>query len=67
MAMMWDLYKRFGNTLEFVKTSQTIERGKRLPDGTFHQVVHVWIKNEIGSILFPREAQKKVILYAGDP
>lgn len=59
MAVMWDLYKRFGNTLEFVKTGQTIEHGKRLPDGTFHQVVHVWIKNEIGEYLISQRSTEK--------
>ncbi|MDO4860986.1 MAG: NUDIX domain-containing protein [Bacillota bacterium] len=59
MAEMWDLYKRFGNTLEFVKTGQTIERGSRLPDGAFHQVVHVWIKNEIGEYLISQRSAEK--------
>lgn len=48
MAEMWDLYKRLGNTLEFAKTGQTIARDSRLPDDTFHRVVHVWVKNELG-------------------
>lgn len=59
MVEMWDLYKRFGNTLEFVKTGQTVERGSRLPDGTFHQVVHVWIKNDIEDYLISRRSAEK--------
>ena len=51
MAEIWDLYTRLGDTLEFKKTGQTIVQGQRLPVGTFHYVVHVWIKNDIGEYL----------------
>lgn len=67
MAEMWDLYKRFGNALEFVTTGQTIERGKRLPDGTFHQVVHVWIKNEIGEYLISQRCTEKSVPLCWEP
>ena len=40
----WDLY-----TKDRVKTGRSHTRGEELPEGLFHLVVHIWLKNpEIG-------------------
>lgn len=43
---IWDLYDK-----DRVKTGKTIERGKQLPDGYYHIVVHICIFNEKGEML----------------
>lgn len=40
MAEIWDLYVRDRNG-DFRVTDRKGERGKRLPDGTYHMVVQV--------------------------
>lgn len=67
MAEMWDLYERFGDTLDFVKTGQMRERGSRLPDGTFHQVVHIWIKNVIEDYLISQRSAEKSDPFCWEP
>lgn len=43
---LWDLYDRDLN-----KTGETHERGKPVPDGRYHMVVHVLIFNTAGQLL----------------
>jgi 8-oxo-dGTP pyrophosphatase MutT (NUDIX family) len=50
---IWDLYTKNGE-----KTGQTIERGKTLPENTFHLVVHFWIKNSAGHFLLQKRSEK---------
>lgn len=47
----WDLY-----TKDRVKTNKTHIRGDRLPEGLFHLVVHVWLKNSEGQYLISRRS-----------
>ena len=52
---IWDLYDKLGN-----KTGETIARGDRVPEGRYHLVVHVWIKNKDGKYLISlRSADRK--------
>lgn len=51
---MWDVRDRCGNTV-----GRTVERGKPLPDGDYHLVVDVWIKNNSGDYLITRRAKDK--------
>lgn len=59
MAETWDLYIRKGESLDFEKIGQTVERGKRLPNGTFHPVVHAWIRDERGYYLISQRCATK--------
>lgn len=60
----WALFTRLGNSIIFQQTGQTIERGKKLPNGTFHHVVHVWVRNEIDEYLISQRcAEKRDPLY----
>ncbi|MBR6594464.1 MAG: NUDIX domain-containing protein [Clostridia bacterium] len=43
---IWDLYDIQGN-----KTGETLVRGDKVPEGRYHLVVHVWIKNSEGKYL----------------
>lgn len=47
----WDLY-----TKDRLKTGQTHIRGEKLPEGLFHLVVHVWLKNSEGQYLISRRS-----------
>lgn len=47
----WDLYTR-----ERVKTGRTHIRGEEIPEGCFHLVVHVWLKNPAGQYLISRRS-----------
>lgn len=58
MAEIWDLYVRDRNG-DFRVTDRKGERGKRLPDGTYHMVVQVWIRNSRGEYLISRRAPGK--------
>lgn len=52
---LWDLY-----TEERVLTWKTHARGEDIPDGFYHLVVHVWIKNSDGKYLISqRSADRK--------
>lgn len=53
-AELWDLYNEHRT-----KTLLTHERGKEIPDGYYHLVVHVWIKNSHGQYLIARRSAKK--------
>ncbi len=48
---LWDLY-----TAERVPLGETHRRGELLPNGKYHLVVHVWIKNAAGEYLISRRA-----------
>lgn len=47
----WDLYTR-----EREKTGLTHIRGEEIPEGCFHLVVHVWLKNSRGEYLISRRS-----------
>ncbi len=47
----WDLYTR-----DRVKTGQTHIRGEKLPEGLFHLVVHIWLKNPKGQYLISQRS-----------
>ena len=48
---MWDLYDENGKL-----TGKDHIRGEKVPDGYFHLVVHVWIKNSKGEYLIAQRA-----------
>ena len=41
----WDLYTKYRE-----KTGREHIRGEEIPDGFYHLVVHVWIKNDKGQL-----------------
>jgi len=47
----WDLYTKYRE-----KTGREHIRGKEVPDGFYHLVVHVWIKNNKGQFLISKRA-----------
>lgn len=47
----WDLYTKYRE-----KTGNEHVRGRELPDGLFHLVVHVWIRNSKGEYLISKRA-----------
>jgi len=47
----WDLYTKYRE-----KTGKEHIRGNELPDGCYHLVVHVWIKNSKGEYLISQRA-----------
>lgn len=47
----WDLY-----TKDRVKTGREHTRGEPLPEGLFHLVVHVWLKNSEGKYLISQRS-----------
>lgn len=47
----WDLYTKYRE-----KTGREHVRGRELPDGLYHLVVHVWIKNSKGKYLISKRA-----------
>lgn len=53
-AELWDLYSQ-----QRVFTGRTHIRGEELPDGLFHLVVHVWIKNAKGEYLISQRAASR--------
>ena len=48
---LWDLYDVNRNL-----TGKTHERGKLIPEGFYHLVVHIWIKNKDGKFLISRRS-----------
>ena len=48
---IWDLYDEHGKL-----TGKDHIRGEKVPDGYFHLVVHVWIKNSKGEYLIAQRA-----------
>ena len=48
---LWDLYDE-----NRMPTGQTHIRGEKIPDGFYHLVVHVWIKNSKGEYLISQRS-----------
>ncbi len=46
MAELWDVYDRDG-----AMTGEVIERGRKLPSGKYHLIVHLWLKDPDGRLL----------------
>lgn len=54
MKELWDLYNQHRE-----KTELTMVRGEEIPDGYFHLVVSVWIKNSVGEYLLTQRHPSK--------
>lgn len=54
MSELWDLYDRDRN-----KTGKTFPRGPNLPEGAYHIVVHVWMRNAQGEWLISKRTPNK--------
>lgn len=50
----WDLYTKYRE-----KTGREHIRGEALPDGCYHLVVHVWIRNKKGEYLINQRAANR--------
>lgn len=48
---IWDLLDKDG-----YKTGRTVTRGAQIPDGFYHQVVHIWVVNDKGEYLIQQRA-----------
>ncbi len=53
---VWDLYDKNKNI-----TGKTCVRGEDIPDGYYHLVVHIWIKNNKGEYLISQRAEHKTL------
>ena len=53
MAEYWDLYDAAGR-----KTGETHLRGTKVPEGRFHKVVHIWIRNSEGELLLQKRSDR---------
>lgn len=51
---LWDLYDVKRNLVGI-----THERGKEIPDGLCHLVVHIWIRNKDGKFLISRRSKER--------
>lgn len=51
---VWDLYDENKNI-----TGEYCKRGNQIPDGYYHLVVHVWIKNNKGEYLISQRAENR--------
>lgn len=51
---LWDLY-----TEDRQLTGNTHIRGEELPDGTYHLVVHIWIRNQKGEYLISQRSANR--------
>ena len=51
---LWDLYDE-----NRIPTGETHVRGERIPEGSYHLVVHVWIRNERGEYLISRRSASR--------
>lgn len=51
---LWDLYDEKRNVTGIIH-----ERGKDIPDGYYHLVVHIWIKNKDGKYLISRRSSDR--------
>lgn len=58
MAEIWDLYRKNAQG-EFVRTGEIAQRGSKLPEGTFHMVVQIWIQNSAGDFLISQRSSEK--------
>ena len=54
MKELWDLYDEKRNV-----TGKVHERGTWIPDGYYHLVVHIWIKNKEGKYLISRRDKSR--------
>lgn len=59
MPELWDLYAYDQARDDFIPTGATAVRGTRLPDGTYHRVVHAWIRNHEGKYLISQHCAQK--------
>lgn len=50
----WDLYTKYRE-----KTGKEHVRGERIPDGFYHLVVHVWIRNRKGEYLISQRSANR--------
>lgn len=50
----WDLYTKYRE-----KTGQTCIRGEAIPEGCYHLVVHVWIRNRKGEYLISQRSKSR--------
>lgn len=51
---IWDLYTKYRN-----KTGKEHIRGAQIPEGYYHLVVHVWIRNKKGAYLISQRAANR--------
>jgi 8-oxo-dGTP pyrophosphatase MutT (NUDIX family) len=51
MEELWDAYDKDRNV-----TGKTLIRGEEIPDGLYHLVVHIWIKNKDNLFLISRRS-----------
>lgn len=51
----WDLYTKYRE-----KTGEEHIRGEEIPEGLYHLVVHVWIRNSRGEYLLSRRAADRL-------
>jgi 8-oxo-dGTP pyrophosphatase MutT (NUDIX family) len=51
---LWDLYDK-----DEKLTGKVMERGTLIPEGYFHLVVHIWIKNSDGLFLISRRSKDR--------
>lgn len=51
MAEYWDLYDGAG-----LPTGEKHLRGEAIPEGRFHKVVHIWIRNDKGELLIQKRS-----------
>ena len=49
----WDLYTRDG-----LLTNKKMIRGDEIPDGLYHRVVHIWIRNNNGKYLINQRSEE---------
>lgn len=54
MAEIWDLYTKYRE-----KTGKEHIRGEQIPQGYYHLVVHVWIRNRQGQYLISQRAANR--------
>jgi len=54
---VWDLYDKNGH-----KIDKTMIRGHKIPEGTYHLVVHIMIMNSKGDFLVQKRAKEKDLL-----
>ena len=54
MEELWDAYDK-----EKKVTGKTLIRGEEIPDGLYHLVVHIWIKNNDNQFLISRRSSNR--------
>ena len=58
MEELWDAYDKERNV-----TGKILVRGEEIPDGLYHLVVHIWIKNKDNLFLISRRSPDDHYLY----